>query len=533
MRQYISILGVALALVAGGCGDDDNNTTTDTKVSDTAVNDTGGDTVTPDTVTPDTVQPDTLQPDTLQPDTIETDTTITDTSDEDTNVTDTVEDTGPTDTEGDTTADTEGDTEGDTTADTEGDTADTSGGLTPAEISAQITAIRGGTLGDIDGAWVTYVKAALGSDPAGFFIQAEANGPALFVKVDPDTLTPIPVVGDAVSFTATGYSDDTSGSDGQGRIEVNALSDFTVDSSGHDVSTLVQDVTAATDLVDALDSYESELVTATVTLDADLGFAGSGFLSANASTTGVSGSSNLKLRVPDIDTALTMGCVVDFGPAPVWRYFAQAQLSAVSMDDYEIVSCPAPELVSASALSATEVELVFSREIDPASVNPDGSDFTLDNGATVSAASVDGMSVTLTTSTLGDGSYTVMVGPAVTDTLGAAVATTANTATFMGPQPAPAIVISEIMARSQSGGDSGEYVELHNTTDAAISLAGCVITDGNGDLVEAATLSGVTISAGGYALFVKATDDFSGITSDGLFKSGTSLVNGGEVLTLT
>lgn len=123
MRLHVLVVGVALALVAGGCGDDDDNGgTTDTKVTDTRIDDTGGDTQVADTLRPDTLQPDTVQPDTLQPDTTPTDTFTEDTNVTDTTITDTfgedtnVSDTGPEDTSGD-------------TADTNvADTADTNGG---------------------------------------------------------------------------------------------------------------------------------------------------------------------------------------------------------------------------------------------------------------------------------------------------------------------------------------------------------------------------------------------------------------------
>ena len=79
--------------------------------------------------------------------------------------------------------------------------------------SIQIQAVRnaatqapadGGTVTlPVDGAVVTYVKSSIGSDPAGFFVQAEQTGPALFVAVDPTALTPVPVPGDQVSFVVT------------------------------------------------------------------------------------------------------------------------------------------------------------------------------------------------------------------------------------------------------------------------------------------------------------------------------------------
>src|SRR5262249_46390307 len=53
---------------------------------------------------------------------------------------------------------------------------------------------------------VTYLHPLIGTDPAGFFVQEHAGGPAVFIAVDPATLAPAPVVGDRVSFTVTGVT---------------------------------------------------------------------------------------------------------------------------------------------------------------------------------------------------------------------------------------------------------------------------------------------------------------------------------------
>ena len=71
--------------------------------------------------------------------------------------------------------------------------------------AAQIADVRAavdGTVNDlpVHGVYVTYTKPPLGADVAGFFVQATAAGPAIFVAVDPTTL-PTPVkVGDMVDF---------------------------------------------------------------------------------------------------------------------------------------------------------------------------------------------------------------------------------------------------------------------------------------------------------------------------------------------
>src|SRR5450432_3485643 len=55
----------------------------------------------------------------------------------------------------------------------------------------------------IDHAFVTYVRPAVSTDPAGFFLQAEQTGPAVFVAIDPSTLSTTPAPGDDVSMTVT------------------------------------------------------------------------------------------------------------------------------------------------------------------------------------------------------------------------------------------------------------------------------------------------------------------------------------------
>ncbi|MCP3143579.1 hypothetical protein [Pyxidicoccus xibeiensis] len=73
--------------------------------------------------------------------------------------------------------------------------------------SAQIAAVRAAADGPVDlrvdGAYITFVKPGVGTlanDPAGFFLQAERSGPALFVEVDPAVLSSVPQAGMRVSI---------------------------------------------------------------------------------------------------------------------------------------------------------------------------------------------------------------------------------------------------------------------------------------------------------------------------------------------
>lgn len=175
------------------------------------------------------------------------------------------------------------------------------------------------------------------NDPAGFFVQSGMTGPAIFVAVDPATLTPSPAVGDRVSFTAT-----------EGRVSggarwITAVRDFARAETGVDTAALRQDLSAATDLVTALDSYEHELVRVQGTVAASFSSAGTGFESAQITTAGVTAAmTNLRVRVAAplrMSLGLRMGCTFTV-TAPLWRFNAQAQVHAWSMGDIADVNCP-------------------------------------------------------------------------------------------------------------------------------------------------------------------------------------------------
>ncbi|HMG19780.1 MAG TPA: hypothetical protein VK607_00635, partial [Kofleriaceae bacterium] len=77
-------------------------------------------------------------------------------------------------------------------------------GTTDGIAAARAHADGAGLALAIHGATITYQKPQIGNpsnDPAGFTIQAARLGPALFVAVDPATLSPAPAVGDVVDFT--------------------------------------------------------------------------------------------------------------------------------------------------------------------------------------------------------------------------------------------------------------------------------------------------------------------------------------------
>jgi hypothetical protein len=288
--------------------------------------------------------------------------------------------------------------------------------LTPSQ---QIGAARATPDGPADvhigNVLVTYLKPSVGSESAGFFVQAAQHGPALFVAIDPATLTPSPAVGDRVSFTVTlmGTMDSVR--------EAVSIASFTRSATGVDVSPLEQNVSGATNLVSGLTGYEAELLNLDGTVSGSFFAAGTGHTEAAITTSGYpSGDPNLRLRLPQTleDTVqLVDGCDFSVHATPMWRFDAKARVSAWTSADLTVLSCPF-QLSSALATSATSVVVSFNRNVDAASVNSNGSQFAIP-GLTVSAAVVSGNQVTLTTSLQSNGtSYTVTGENTLTDQLG-------------------------------------------------------------------------------------------------------------------
>jgi hypothetical protein len=342
-------------------------------------------------------------------------------------------------------------------------TFDTDGCLTTSDqiAAARATADGTGLALPIAGAYVTYLKPQLGADAAGFYIQAQANGPALFVAVDPTTLAPVPVVGDEVSFSIIEL--DTA----DGMRQVLTIAGFSVASSGFNVASFIQDVSAATDLISALDDYESELISLDATIISDFANAGSPGRAAQIATAGypTGAGDSLRLRIPSaVENALDLraGCNVSVVGTPLWRFNADAQPSAWNASEITVNSCPAPELTGAAALSAVDVDLTFSTNIDAASLTNVPNQITFDQGVSAVSAVVNGSVVTVTTDGFGSGvTYTVTVAATVTDLLGAGVLATANSTTFIAP------VTNEIDCADGLDEDADGYPDCLDTDCAA------------------------------------------------------------------
>ena len=202
------------------------------------------------------------------------------------------------------------------------------------QIAAARVAADGAASLPVVNALVTYVKPFIGADPAGFFVQSQQLGPALFIAVDPATLTPVPAAGDRVSFTITTMATVAS------LRQAASISGFSRLSAGNAFAGLVQDVSGAANLASGIDSYESELIRVVGTISGAFQASGSGYLAAPFNTAGVTGS--LQLRVPSTLVAslsLAQGCQVTLNQVPMWRFNATAQVSGWVAGDLTAVSC--------------------------------------------------------------------------------------------------------------------------------------------------------------------------------------------------
>lgn len=323
--------------------------------------------------------------------------------------------------------------------------------------AAQIADVRsagnGPTSLPVDGAFVTYLKPALGSDTAGFFVQATRGGPALFVSVDPATLSPSPVAGDEVSFRVTHLATQLNA-----RV-VMALDDWQVTGQGS-LDALVEDVSERSDLVSSVANYESELVSITAQVTESFIESGAGHVLARIETAGLQGEPNLSVRLATtVRDELLLGVECSFTlRGPVWRFNNRAQPSSYSTDDFSAVTCPAPELVAVTSIGPRTLRLEFSRELDPLTVSAPAFAFT--GGLSASMASVDGRVVTLTTSAqTPDQSYSVTAPGSLQDVRGTGLDIASSTAAFVGYTGA-LLAITEVDPSVPGGLDLIELVAL-------------------------------------------------------------------------
>ncbi|HLL01260.1 MAG TPA: chitobiase/beta-hexosaminidase C-terminal domain-containing protein [Myxococcaceae bacterium] len=419
-------------------------------------------------------------------------------------------------------------------------------GTAPADTSAQIAAVRAAAFGAINLpirlALVTYLKPAVGTDAPGFFLQAEQAGPAVFIAVNPATLTPVPMVGDRVSLVATQKANPTNVG---GMVHVTAISGFVVEGRGESVEPLRAEVSTI-DLPANLANYESELISVSGTLRTPFTGSGTAHVSSNLGTVATPNGTNVQLRLPTTlqeQLDLSAGCNVTV-QSPLWRFTTAAQPSAYTTNDITVLSCPAPKVLSATAISPTSVRVRFDRRIDPASVQADGSQFTFNNGLSAIDATPQTREVLLNTvAQTGGQSYTVAVAPSVRDTRGTSVDATANTATFAGYQAPATLRITEVAANISNGrdlvelyvvqgGNVGNFTLVLNTSTVLATLPNVQVATGdvivvhlapdaatNGDAPTSETTSKNQYPQATYAANYNTAWDFHGGTTDIGFSS--------------
>jgi hypothetical protein len=364
----------------------------------------------------------------------------------------------------------------------------TSPDLTPETPSQMIQSVRnagdsnpmtdGGVLTmalPVADVFVTYLRPEVAGetdDPPAFFVQADPKGPALLIRVNPSSLSPAPLVGDKVKFTVT-----SAGKDSGGVHQALTITDWAVESSGNDLSTFVQDLSSATDLVSGINNYESELSKVTGTVNGGFSSSGNGYVQAAFSTAVLVSPSPLpELRVPSgvrDSLDLTNGCVITVGPTPMWRFNKLAQPAGWVDGDISVTSCPAPQVLSARATSSTTVVVTFDRELTVGTVTMGAFTFTSSaNAITTSSVSLTTpTTVTVTTSAQTTPQlYTVHVAASVEDTKSQGVDAAHNSFTFNGFALPATLVLSEVNPDISGKHDLVELRVVNGGSVAAFNL---------------------------------------------------------------
>lgn len=349
--------------------------------------------------------------------------------------------------------------------------------------AAQIAAVRaatnpedggaeindGGLSLDVSGAVITYVKPATPVDPAGFFIQGTQEGPALFIAVDPATLSPVPMPGDQVSLTVRSKAVVA------GMVQVSEIASYTRLSTNNALAGLKKDMSnVSLDVPATLTENEHEYITVTGTIVGGWGGAGAGNNQARFSTAAIA-DGGTRLRSPAAQYAanadlLSVGCVITLDAAPLWRFDDLSQFSYWQTGDVRATSCPPPNVISAAAPSLTEVSVWFDRRLDPTTVNPNASQFSFDNGLTGSSAYSDGgLEVTIATSPqTGGAAYRVSVDSSVKDVVGGGINPARNDAGFFGYEPPAVLQITEVNPNISQPAQNRDLLELKVLTAGTV-----------------------------------------------------------------
>jgi hypothetical protein len=313
-----------------------------------------------------------------------------------------------------------------------------------------------GSLGPVDilipEVLITYVKPAAGeNEPAGFFVQGEPEGPALFVGVDVNLGSARLAAGDRVSFRI-GYMDDL-----YGVPMAQNIADVVLHERGQDTSALLQDVTDVVDVAYSPQLYTSELVRAAFTVDGNMYADGLGFVTAQVWTDVVYGEDWFRVRLPEAleqdVIGLEGGCLLYLAGSPLWRSYDQVLFLVHSMSDLAAVDCPEPYISLITVESGTQLRIELNRALDPASVAPDGSQFTFDDDLQATSAVVSGRFLTLTTTPQNPGQlYTLEVASSVNDVFGKSLPA-GNGFVFEGGRSRASVHINELKLNIVPGCD--------------------------------------------------------------------------------
>lgn len=340
-------------------------------------------------------------------------------------------------------------------------------GMPATNAGQQIAAVRAAVDGPlaqpIDGALVTFVKPALGDDAAGFFVQAQLAGPALFVRVDPASLNPSPRRGDIVQFTVTERATMAQ------LITASAITGYAQLGAGAPISGLVQELSQAADLVTGVGQYESELARVSGTLASGFRYAGQGHVAARIETASITGVQEFELRLSNdvfITLGLGLGCQLTVVDTPVWRFNETTQLIAYTVADLAVASCPAPKVIGAVARRPDLISISFDRMIAAASVDSGGSQIALSNGLQPTSAAVVNNLINVGTTAQSPGvQYTVTVGSSIMDARGTPLDPAFRTTSFTGVAQSAVVRINELNANIDGACD---LIELRAVTGGSL-----------------------------------------------------------------
>lgn len=407
----------------------------------------------------------------------------------------------------------------------------TTGSATTPLTGAFGTCAGGNTLDDVRGAAngaISYSVSGLivtAIDTSGHFFvqQAGALGPAIYIRDTTNNPNLGVQVGDILCL---GFSQK---SESNSWMRIDTLSAAQKTTGGGSVS--AQALTVA-----ASDTFESEMVAVDGTLTTkSSSLAGGGY---NHTITYAGGT----LTVREIQGSGKLDNFVQGQAIRVTTALTQFTSYQLYLDNRMGIVTESTSgnfnVASASTSNSTTVVLTFNNTPNAAASTV--TNYTGNNGLTISAVSVSGITATLTTSTQTVGqSYTITVANVLRNADSAALTT--NTANFTGYAP-PAtfttgqVIINEVHLNPSVSAE--EYVELYNTTASAISLNNATIwyKSDAGTPGQATTLTGV-IPANGYYTVLRTASP-TGYTCTGTLQttgwgnSGLSNSQGAVILTV-